>query len=48
MVVLSSIDWYILKEKLPPILAAVENATPGKGVSFATRQERLVLFGFSS
>jgi hypothetical protein len=29
IVVLSSIDWHILKEKLPPILAAVENATPG-------------------
>ena len=29
IVVLSSIDWHMLKEKLPPILAAVENAAPG-------------------
>jgi len=29
MVVLSSIDWHILKENLLPILAALDNATPG-------------------
>jgi hypothetical protein len=29
MVVLSSIDWHILKDNLPPILAALDNATPG-------------------
>jgi hypothetical protein len=29
MVVLSSIDWYILKDNLPPILAALDNAMPG-------------------
>jgi hypothetical protein len=29
MVVLSSIDWYILKDNLPPILAALDNAMLG-------------------
>jgi hypothetical protein len=29
IVVLSSIDWHILKENLSPILAALDNATPG-------------------
>lgn len=29
MVVLSSIDWHILKENLPPILASLDSATPG-------------------
>jgi hypothetical protein len=29
IVVLSSIDWHILKDNLPPILAALENARPG-------------------
>jgi hypothetical protein len=29
IVVLSSIDWHILKENLPPILAALDNAMPG-------------------
>jgi hypothetical protein len=29
IVVLSSIDWHILKDNLPPILAALESATPG-------------------
>jgi hypothetical protein len=28
-VVLSSIDWHIHKENLPPIAAALENAAPG-------------------
>lgn len=28
IVVLSSIDWHILKNNLPPILAAVDNAAP--------------------
>ena len=29
VVVLSSIDWHILKHNLPPILAALDNAMPG-------------------
>lgn len=29
IVVLSSIDWHTLKNNLPPILAALDNATPG-------------------
>ena len=29
VVVLSSIDWHILKDNLPPILAALDKATPG-------------------
>ena len=29
VVVLSSIDWHILNDNLPPILAAIDNATPG-------------------
>jgi len=29
LVVLSSIDWHILKENLQPIIAALGNATPG-------------------
>jgi hypothetical protein len=29
VVVLSSIDWHILKDNLPPILAASDKATPG-------------------
>jgi hypothetical protein len=29
LVVLSSIDWHILKDHLPPILAALDKATPG-------------------
>ncbi len=29
IVVLSSIDWHILRENLPPILAALDSATPG-------------------
>ncbi len=29
IVVLSSIDWHILKENPSPILAAIDNATPG-------------------
>jgi hypothetical protein len=28
-VVLSSIDWHILKDSLAPILAALDNAMPG-------------------
>jgi hypothetical protein len=29
ILVLSSIDWHILKENLPPIQAALDSATPG-------------------
>jgi hypothetical protein len=29
LVVLSSIDWHILKDNLPPILAALDNAVSG-------------------
>jgi len=29
IVVLSSIDWHILKDNLPPIIAALDNAPPG-------------------
>ena len=29
IVVLSSIDWHIIKDNLPPILAALDNAVPG-------------------
>jgi len=29
VVVLSSIDWHILRDNLPPILAALDNAMPG-------------------
>jgi hypothetical protein len=29
MVVLSSIDWHVLKDNLPPILAALDKAMPG-------------------
>jgi hypothetical protein len=29
VVVLSSIDWHILKENLPPIIEALNNAVPG-------------------
>lgn len=29
IIVLSSIDWHILKNDLPKIIAAIDNATPG-------------------
>jgi hypothetical protein len=29
VIVLSSIDWHILKESLPQIIAAIDNAAPG-------------------
>jgi hypothetical protein len=29
LIVLSSVDWHILKDNLPPILAALDNPTPG-------------------
>ncbi len=29
IVVLSSLDWHILKNHLPPIVAALDNALPG-------------------